>query len=178
MKWLKEEVHLSQESGQQTLSSQIQEVEEQRKILLLVNRQIKALAATEKYATNITLLKTIPGIGLITAMILMTEIETIERFENTDHFAGFIGLVPSKHNSGEIKKNGEMTFRGQSKLKKTVIEAAWIAARRDPVLSLAYNNYVKKMDSNKAIIRIARKLLNRIYVVLKNKQEYVIGIVK
>ena len=45
MKWLKEEVHLSQESGQQTLSSQIQEVEEHRKLLLLVNRQIKALSS-------------------------------------------------------------------------------------------------------------------------------------
>ena len=178
MKWLKEEVHLSEESGQQTLNIQIQEVEEQRKLLLLVNRHIKALAAKEKYASHVELLKTVPGIGLITAMTLLTEIETIERFENTDHFAGFVGLVPSKHDSGEVKKNGEMTFRGQAKLKKTIIESAWIAARRDPVLSLAYNNYVKKMEPNKAIIRIARKLLNRIYVVLKNKNEYVTGVVK
>jgi transposase len=178
MKWLKEEVDLSQESGKQTLSILIQEVEEQRKLLLLINRQIKALAATEKYASPVELLKSIPGIGVTTAMILLTEIETIERFNNTDQFAGFTGLVPGRHNSGEIKKNGEMTFRGQSILKKSVIESAWIAARRDPALSLAYSNYVKRMEPNKAIIRIARKLLNRIYVVLKNKQKYVTGIVK
>jgi transposase len=178
IKWLKEEVQLSQECGQQVLSIQVQEVEEQRKLLLLINRKIKELAAKEKYAFTVALLKTVPGIGLITAMILLTEMETVERFENTDHFAGFIGLVPGKHDSGKVKKNLEMSFRGQAKLKKSIIESAWIAARRDPVLSLAYNNYVEKMEPNKAIIRIARKLLNRIYVVLKNKQEYVTGIVK
>jgi transposase len=178
MKWLKEEVHLPHISGQQTLSFHIQEVEEQRKLLLLINRQVKALAATEKYAFPIELLKGIPGIGLTTAMILLTEIEAIERFENTDQFAGFIGLVPDKHNSGEIKKNGEMTFRGQPILKKSIIESAWTAARLDPALSLAYCKYLKRMETNKAIIRIARKLLNRIYAVLKNKQKYVSGIVK
>jgi len=178
IRWLKDDVHLSQECGQQVLSIHVQEVEEQRKLLLLVNRQIKALATKEKYASNVALLKTIPGIGLIAAMTLLTEIETIERFENTDHLAGFVGLVPGKHDSGEVKKNGEMTFRGQTKLKTIIVESSWIAARRDPALSFAYSNFVKKMEPNKAIIRIARKLLNRIYVVLKNKQEYVTGIVK
>jgi hypothetical protein len=71
-----------------------------------------------------------------------------------------------------------MTARGQSKLKKSLVESAWIAVRIDPALSLAYNKYVKRMEPNKAIIRIARKLLNRIYVVLKNKREYVTGVVK
>jgi len=173
IRWLKEDVILSEESGRQSLSILIQEIEEQRKLLLLTNRHIKTLSATEKYISHVALLKTVPGIGLITAMILLTEIETIERFENTDHFAGFIGLIPGKHDSGEVKKNGEMTFRGQPKLKKCIIESAWVAARIDPALSLAYNKYVKRMEPNKAIIRIARKLLNRIYVVLKNKQKYV-----
>jgi transposase len=177
MKWLKQEVHLSQESGQQALSIQIQEVEEHRKLLLLTNRNIRALASKEKYTTNIALLKTISGIGPITAIILMTEIETIERFKNTDHFAGFVGIVPTKHDSGEVKRNGEMTFRGQARLKTIIVESAWVAARTDPALSLAYCKYLKRMEPNKAIIRIARKLLNRIYVVLKNKQEYVTGIV-
>jgi transposase len=111
-------------------------------------------------------------------MIFLTEMETVERFENTDHFAAYVGLVPNRHSSGDVKNDGEMTFRGQAKLKKSIIESAWIAARRDPALSLAYNKYVQRMEANKAIIRIARKLLNRIYFVLKNSKEYVTGIVK
>ena len=151
----------------------IEEVEEQRKLLLLITRQIKSLAESEKYVSRVELLKSIPGIGLLTAMILLTEMERVDRFEDTDHFAAYVGLVPTRHNSGEVKNDGEMTFRGQSTLKKIIIESAWISARHDPALSLAYNRYVQRMDPNKAIIRIARKLLNRIYFVLKNKKEYV-----
>jgi transposase len=173
MRWLKDEVALTQESGKQSLDILIQEVEAQRKLLLLVTRQIKSLAASEKYATNVQLLRSIPGIGLLTAMTLLTEMETVERFEDTDHFAAYVGLVPNRHNSGDVKKKGEMTPRGQSILKKSIIESAWIAARRDPALSLAYSKYVQRMEANKAIIRIARKLLNRIYFVLKNSKEYV-----
>jgi len=178
IRWLKEEVQLTQESGRQSLNILIQEVEEQRKLLLLVTRQIKSLAASEKYSCNVELLRTIPGIGLLTAMTLLTEIETVERFENTDHFAAYVGLVPGRHDSGDVKNDGEMTFRGQSTLKKCVIESAWTAARKDPALSLAYSKYVQRMNPNKAIIRIARKLLNRIYFVLENKKEYVSCIVK
>jgi transposase len=173
LRWLKEEVALTEESGKQTLNIQLQEVEEQRKLLLSVTRQIKTLSATEKYASNVRLLKTIPGIGLLTAMTLLTEIETTERFTDTDHFAAYIGLVPTRHDSGEVKSDGEMTFRGQSTLKKNIIESAWVAARKDPALSLTYSRYAHRMNPNKAIIRIARKLLNRIYFVLKNKKEYV-----
>jgi transposase len=180
LRWLKEDVdkRLKEESGKQSLSILVQEIEEQRKLLLLVNLHIKALSAKEKYVSNVKLLKTIPGIGLTTAMTFLTEIETIERFENTDHFAGYVGLIPNRHDSGDVKKDGEMTARGQSKLKKSLVESAWIAVRIDPALSLAFNKYVKRMEPNKAIIRIARKLLNRIYVVLKNKTEYVTGVVK
>jgi len=72
-------------------------------------------------------------------MIILTEIETIERFKDTDHLAGYVGLVPIRSNSGETKKDGEMTFRGQSILKKCIMESSWVAARNDPALSLAYN---------------------------------------
>jgi transposase len=178
IRWLKEEVHLSQESGQGSLELMIREVEEQRKLMLQVLRQIRELAKKEKYATDVRLLLTVPGIGLLTAMRLLTEIEDINRFENTDYLAAYAGLVPNRHNSGDVKNDGEMTFRGQAIVKKTIIESAWIAARHDPALSLAYSQYVHRMNPNKAIIRIARKLLNRIYFVLKNKKEYVTCIVK
>jgi len=178
LQWLKEEVKLSEESGKQTLAIMIQEVEEQRQLLLRISRQIKQLSEEKKYSFNVKLLKTVPGIGLLTAMHFLTEMETLERFEDTDHFAAFVGLVPDRHNSGDVKNDGEMTFRGQKILKNCIIESSWIAARKDPALSLAYNKYAARMEPNKAIIRVARKLLNRIYFVLKNKKEYVTSIVK
>ena len=178
IKWLQDDVKLSTESGNQALAALVQEVEEQRKLLLQVTRHIKQLSQSEKYASGVKLLQTIPGIGLIIAMLLLVEIETISRFENTDHFAGYIGLTPNRSDSGDTKKVGEMTSRGQPLLKKCLIEASWITARFDPALSLAYNKYTQRMEPNKAIVRIARKLVNRIYYVLKNRKQYVMCVVK
>jgi len=178
MKWLNEGISLQHDSGKQALKILVQEAEQQRKLLLEVTRRIRLLTRDEKYASNIELLRTIPGIGFVTSITFLTEMEKIERFENTDHFAGFIGLIPNKHSSGDKENNGEMTFRGQEALRSALIESSWFAARLDPALNMSFQNYIKRMESNKAIIRIARKVLNRMYYVLKNKREYVPCVVK
>ncbi|MGF7139606.1 IS110 family RNA-guided transposase [Roseimarinus sediminis] len=178
IQWLSEEVILQHDSGTKTLRLLVQEVEQQRKLLLEVMIRIREMSRSEKYAENIKLLRTIPGIGPITAISFLVEIESIERFENTDHFAGFVGLVPNYHSSGEKSNNGEMTFRGQKTLKSLLIESGWTAARHDPALILSYHSYIQRMEHNKAVVRIARKVLNRMYYVLKNKTEYVSGVVK
>lgn len=178
MKWLKEGVSLQHESGIQALEILIQEAEQQRKLLLETTRKVRDLSCNEKYASNMILLRTIPGIGFITAITFLTEIENIERFDNSDHFAGFIGLVPNRHSSGSKEKVGEMTFRGQDTLKRAIIESSWFAARLDPALNKSFHSYLNRMEANKAIIRIARKVLNRMFFVLKNKTEYVQSVVK
>lgn len=176
MKWLRE-LKISHPVGQEAFGFLVRQAEEQRKLLLDTTRKIKDLSETEKYANNMRLLRIIYGIGPITAITLLTEIIDIGRFRNTDHLASFVGLIPGRHSSGDKDKNTEMTFRGNEFIKKSLIESAWIAAQRDPALNMAYHNYVKRMDPNKAIIRVARKLLNRIYFVLSNQAEYVTGVV-
>ena len=59
-----------------------------------------------------------------------------------------------------------------------VVESSWIAIRNDPALMLAYQKLVKRMLPQKAIIRISKKLTNRILYVLKNKKSYVQAVVK
>jgi transposase len=156
----------------------LQEAEQQRMLLLKVTHMIRVMSRSEKYLNPMKLLISIPGIGFITAITFLTEIEKIERFAGTDHFASFIGLIPNRHSSGEKENNGEMTFRGQNSLKRSIIESSWTAAKHDPVLTKCYHEYIKRMEPNKAIIKIARKLLNRIYYVLKHKTEYVLCVVK
>jgi transposase len=178
MRWLNKEVILEHESGTQTLGLLVQEFEQQRTLLLEVLRKIRILSRSTRYAANMELIRSIPGVGFITAITFLTEIESIERFEDTDHFAGFVGLVPNRHSSGDKESNGDMTFRGQTALRKSLIESSWFAARLDPALTICFNSYIKRMEPNKAIIKIARKVLNRMYYVLKNKKEYVSGVIK
>lgn len=59
-----------------------------------------------------------------------------------------------------------------------LIEASWVGVRHDPALMKKFVELSKKMNKNKAIIRIARKLLNRIRYILINKVPYEKGIVQ
>lgn len=58
-------------------------------------------------------------------------------------------------------------------LRCLLVEAAWIAIRKDPAMTMAYNEYRKRMNPQKSIIKIARRLVNRGYFVLKHEKEYV-----
>jgi transposase len=178
IKWLNETDFFKSDTGTLSLRIKVQEAEQQRKLILDATHAIRLMSQGEKYASNMKLLTTIPGIGLITAITFLTEIENIERFTNSDHLAGFIGLIPNRHSSGAKENNGEMTFRGHENIKKMLIESSWIAARCDPALTLCYHKYTRRMDSNKAIVKIARKLLNRIFYVLTFKKEYVPCVIK
>jgi transposase len=121
----------------------------------------------------VTLVRSVPGIGLITAMIILTELETINRFSNLDKMCGYIGLVPSTKSSGEKERAGDITPRGHSVLRSAIIESSWTATRNDPSLMRSYLSYIKRMDQNKAIIKIAKKLLSRIRFVLTNNKPYI-----
>lgn len=177
MMWLKT-IQLNSQSGNMALGMLIKEAEQLREVLLEVNKTLKGISITEKYANNMNLIRSVPGIGLVTGMLFLSEIETIKRFENNTKFAGMIGIVPDCHSSGDSEQIGEITHRGHIYLRSGLIESSWIAVRVDPALSKAFSDYCKRMEPNKAIVRIARKLSNRIYFVLKNEKKYETRIVK
>lgn len=171
VKWI-ESVELGSQSGKDALSIFINECKNLRDAKLKVTKRIKELSQTEVYKQNAELLRTVPGIGLITSMEILTELETITRFKDIDHFASYIGLIPSTHSSGEKDRVGSITPRGQQTLRTAIIESAWIAIRMDSALTQKYIELTARMLPQKAIVRIAKKLLSRIYFVLKNKQPY------
>jgi transposase len=171
MKWL-ETIPMKEQSGRQALDTLIEEARSQRKLLLETTKKVKRLSESTNYREKVQLLRSIPGIGLITSMIILTEVEDINRFSKDEKFASFVGLIPTSHSSGEKEKMGEITFRSHDFLRKAFIESAWIAVRFDPALLMTYQSLCKRMEPNKAIVRIAKKLLNRVYSVLKNNKEY------
>ncbi len=122
-------------------------------------------------------IRSIPGIGLIIALTFISELEIIGRFKNLDKLCSYIGLIPSTFSSGEKEIVGNITRRSNKPLRSSIVEAAWVAIRHDPALTLKYNELRSRMEPNESIIRIAKKLLNRIRYVLKNEQEYVSSVV-
>jgi transposase len=175
--WLKS-IEMTEQSGKASLNLLIATVTDLRTSLLRITQTIKELAKTEFYSDLMKLLRSIPGIGFITAITVLTELESIDRFGNIDKLCGFIGLIPSRHSTGEKEKTGDLTKRGHSVLRTALIESAWVAARLDPALAKCYLSYCERMEPNKAIIKITRKLLSRISYVLKNNQAYVCSVIK
>lgn len=175
--WL-ESLNNFSSSNKLALQAKIISCNNLRTNLLNTTKEIRKLSQTTSYKENIILLQSVPGIGLLTAMIFMTEIEDISRFKNCDNLCSFVGIVPSTRSSGEHDAVGRITPRGHNFLQNAIIESAWVAVRIDPALTKNYGEYRKRMEANKAIIKIARKLLNRIMYVLKNKKTYVCGVVK
>ena len=175
--WLKD-LPLKEESLRQVLDNYIQIGQIQRKELLLVNRQIRVLSEKSQYKTNFKLLVAIPGIGLITAMTFLAQIGDIKRFHRIDDLCNYVGLVPRMYGSGEKMRTGKMVKRGRKEFKIMLIEASWIAIRKDPALMAKFNDLSKRMNKNKAIIRIARKMLNRIRYVLSTQKQYVLGVIE
>ncbi len=174
--WIKS-VKLSTQYGTIVLQDLLENNLLLRKKLLFVTKEIRKASKSEKYIKTYSLLVSIPGIGPITAITLISELESIKRFKNLDKLCSYIGLVPTTNSSGESDKTGKVTPRANRFLRGGIIESAWVAARIDPALSLSYNELCKRMKPNQAIIRIAKKLLNRVRHVLKNETEYVHSII-
>ena len=172
------EVDLPTKSARITLNSIVEIVGLLRTKQYQLLKNIKELSKTERYNYNVELLKSVPGIGLISAMIFLTEIGDISRFKTLDKLCSFIGLVPMTNSSGEHQYVGGITKRQNKTLRSSIVESSWIAIRNDPALMLAYQNLIKTKKPTRAIIRILKKLVNRMRYVLKNKKKYVNAVVQ
>jgi len=139
-------------------------------------QELRKLARQDRYASKIKLLMSIPGLGLLHAVSFATEIGDIKRFKNLDQLCSMIGLIPNTNASGEKAGVGRMTKRGKTEVKNLLIEAAWVAIRCDPDLKVSFERLSQRMQKNKAIVRIAKKLLNRIRTVLIQNKPYKIAV--
>jgi transposase len=141
-------------------------------------RKMRAMAKDKApFNTLIPLLLTVPGIGFITAMTLVTEIIDMDRFNTLEKLASYVGLIPSITSSDETEINYGITPRRNKYLRTMLIEAAWKAVKIDPALTMKFNQLSRRMHRNKAIVRVAKILLNRIRYVWKNQKPYVLSVV-
>ncbi len=175
--WL-QEVKLPTESAKMALTGHLEMAELLRKKQYSTTKEIRKLSEKKTYKENYNLLLSVPGVSTLTAMIILTELGDISRFKSLDNLCSFIGLVPMTNSTGENEKTGDITVRRNKILRTAIVESSWTAIRNDPALMLAYQKLTKRMEPQKAIIRISKKLVNRISYVLKNKKAYVRAVVK
>ena len=113
-------------------------------------------------------LKSIKGIGDVSASILLSVIGDVNDFEDEGKLASYLGIVPRVQNSNETEHHGRITKRGSKLGRTTLVQCALIAKQYSPYLSSYYGRIQRRRGTGKAIIALARKFLTIIYRTLKN----------
>ena len=121
-----------------------------------------------------TTIETIPGIGPVLGAIIVSEIGDINRFSHASKLVAYAGIDPTVKQSGEFNATkNRMSKRGTPYLRRALWTASIVAAFNDPNL---HEYYLKKKNKGKhhgtIIGAIARKLIYRIFIVLKDNIPY------
>lgn len=119
-------------------------------------------------------LQSIPGIGEVTAPIILAEIGDINNFSTPSKLTAFAGIDPSENQSGNKKSTDEKTSkRGSPYLRHAIYLSAMVASNNDPIM---HDYYIKKRAEGKhhyvALAGVERKLLGIIFHVLKENRDY------
>ncbi len=128
------------------------------------------LSTSEPWANQVPFLVQLPGIGVLTAMILLSAIGEIQRFPSAKQLVGYSGLGASIHASGQTYYTGRITKQGRREIRSVMAEAAWIAVEHSAHWQQTFDTLAVRIGRQKAIVAVARKLLVVVWHVLTDHQ--------
>ncbi len=111
------------------------------------------------------------GVGPITALAVVLTLGPVERFASARKVASYAGLVPAEYSSGGRQRLGHISKEGNVFLRWVLVEAANVAVRYDHELKRVYWRLVERRGKSIAKVAMARKLLTRLYWMLRRRSE-------
>ena len=108
-------------------------------------------------------------------MVLLAEIDDIQRFARPAKLHAYAGLIPSTQASGGKTYHGRIIKHSNKYLRWAMIEAAWPAIRKDGTLRDIYQRIAGRRGANIAKVAVARRLLTIVYRLLMEKRDYLPG---
>lgn len=155
------------------LDMYIESYENSRRQELKAVNAVRSHIKQSQFAATYKCLMTVPGVGWATASLLIGELGKMDRFIHLDKLAGFCGLVPDVRSSADRHKILGISKRANRRLRSALIESAWINIRYDSEMRKVYDKAIaENKPPQKAIIKVARKLLNRIRAVWIKQEKY------
>jgi transposase len=134
-----------------------------------IERELKSLAEQNPHVTR---LMTHPGIGTLTGLALVHTLGPVERFVTARKVTAYVGLDPLEHSSGERQRIGSISKQGSKLLRYLLVEAGQTASRHDPDLKRFYYRVLERRDKPRAKVAVARRLLVRAYILLRDEIDY------
>jgi len=121
---------------------------------------------------RVELLRSLPGVGRLTAYFLVAEIGEIERFASAKKLVSYCGLCPSTRASARMLVHGRTGPAGRSLLKWSLVEAAHTAVRRDSHFAKVFHRIARKRGNQKAYVAVARKMAQMIWRMMVEQRPY------
>ena len=153
-----------------------QEVAELERRVRALEAQLEQLAGED---ARIERLRTIPGVGLLTATALVAFLGDVARFPSGRHLASYLGLTPREHSSGARRQLGRMSKRGDPYLRMLLIHGARSVlcharrAKREPDRLRAWAlERAQARGHNKAAVALANKLARIAWAVWRSERGY------
>jgi transposase len=150
------------------LAAAIAEIDQQVEVLIEdIDEQIEAGQAT--FRALIMLLCSIPGVGTLAAVVILSEIgRDMSRFPTAGHLLAWAGLCPGQNESAGKRKSSRLR-KGAPWLKTLLIQCAWAASRRqDSYYKAQFSRLKARRGPKKAICAVAASILTAIYHMLKD----------
>jgi transposase len=135
----------------------------------LVARAEARLDALGKADPGVQLLETAPGVGPRTAEAVVAYLDNPNRFRSGKQVSAYGGLVPRQYQSGEDDRRGRISKRGPAVLRKLLVQCAWAGLRHSPWAAAVSKRLSRgKARKKQAIVAVARKLLVRLWAMLRD----------
>lgn len=144
-----------------------------QKELKSLDNQLETLVE-ENVPNSLTKIKSIPGIGKKTAVLLVVFTNNFRDFSNAKQVSAFVGLSPTERNSGtSIRGRSYISKKGNPMIRYHLFMCSFSASIHNPQCKALYERVVGKGKSKKlALVAVCNKLLKQAYGVSKNDLIY------
>jgi len=98
-----------------------------------IEKEVVELSRTARYAEPVRVATEDSGVGVLTAMVFLTEMGDLRRFVNRAAVGSFVGLAPSRNQSGECEGGfGHITHQGPARVRWVLNQSVWMWIRTTP----------------------------------------------
>jgi len=137
----------------------LDELDHARRQVARATERLKALARSDRHRASAAVLRSVPGVGLVTSMTFHLELPEPGRFGRGGQVARMAGLAPQVRQSGPTRREGGLMRSGNARLRTALVESAWRWVARDEAAAAVYRRLVSNTGSGKkAIVGMARRL--------------------
>jgi transposase len=137
----------------------LEQAESEREVL---SGELVKRSQSDRYSRQAkALMEQLGGVGIVTAMVFLTEIGDVKRFSSRQQAGSYLGLTPSCFESGEADdRKGHITRQGPGRVRKVLNQAVWSRIRTDQQAKAKYERIAEKNPKHKkkAVVALMREL--------------------